>query len=93
MLPVWVVFMSERTGIYSRWEELQEIIEQFGSDAVIKFENEIVARKFIRENFSIERLFLMGIFDTNQVEKNKIYSLPEKCRGKFKETRRENDGK
>lgn len=85
MLPVWVVLLPDMIGIYSQWEMLQGFIQKEGVESIHKMDNEVVARKFLREQNSVERLFLMGIDDTGKMDKNILYTLPRECRGKFKE--------
>lgn len=86
MMDVWVVLFPYKTGIYEKLSSLEYIMETTGLKYVKKIRNEVIAREYIRKQYSLEALFLMGIDNTNDMRKNNMYCIPANYIGNYTET-------
>lgn len=85
-MPVWIVLLPDRTGVFTSFSTLWKIVESGHCEAIREVENEVVARRTILKFYSVERAFLLGIEDVNTIQKNYWYILPSDILDTFVET-------
>lgn len=86
MKDVWMVLFPYKTGIFENFNSLEYIMETTGLKYVKKVRSEVFAREYIREHYSLETLFLMGIDNTNDMRKNNMFCIPANYIGNYRET-------
>ncbi len=84
MREVWLAFGKYTTGIFRdfptwAFDNLEFIKWE-------KMENEVEAKKQIRNTYSSEALFLMELEDLTEMEINTLYTLPRDAIGCFVES-------
>ena len=87
MREVWLILGEYATGIYRdlpAW-----VVDNQEFTKWKKAENEVEAKKQIRNTYSSEALFLMELEDLTEMRMNVLYVLPPTAVGTFKETRKE----
>lgn len=87
MREVWLALYGTATGIFRffpGWAVCNREFENW-----IEAENEIEAKRWIRNTYSPEALFLMGLDDLTEMRMNYLYMLPSNTIGTFKETQKE----
>lgn len=84
MREVWLALYGTATGIFTyfpRWVIYKREFEKWR-----EVENEVEAKKIIRQHYSIEALFLMGLDDLTQMQRNRLYALPVEAIRNFRES-------
>ncbi|MDR2024615.1 MAG: hypothetical protein LBQ71_15520 [Hungatella sp.] len=78
-MKVWILLLPEKTGIFTSIDELSSVVNNGKADYITQADSEKIARRLIKDYYSIERLFLMGIDNTGDMQKNKFYNIPQGC--------------
>lgn len=82
----YVLLLPYKTGVFTSADSLlSELSEGSLNDYRTTYDWKEVAY-LIRNKYSIECLFLMGIEDLSTIPKNIVYAVPFECRGAFVES-------
>lgn len=90
MREVWLALGKYATGIYKDFPAWA--VNNLELIKWKKVETEVEAKKQVRNSYSSEALFLMGLEDLTEMEINTLYTLPRNVIGCFVESIQEDKG-
>lgn len=77
MMPVWIVLLPERTGIFTSLNKLQEIVEMGSLNFLYREQSLNFAKQRLFHHYSLEQLFLFNIECIDDIDVDCWYYLPE----------------
>lgn len=87
-MKVYVLLLPYKTGVFTSADKLLYELREGGSieDYVVAYDwKEVVY--LIRNKYSIECLFLMGLESLSVIPKNVVFTIPPESRGAFVESK------
>ena len=73
VMPICVMLLPNQTGIFTSPEYISKLIT--GEKGEIQWADDLKqAFRLVRDRYTVDELFLMGIDSTNDMYKNRVYS-------------------